>query len=82
MNFCQAVVYVGACFAVAICDFDIFRAVTVNNIFFRNITPFNLVAFFWRYILIYYFSLPDIKLSHGRKRACVLRDRVSQICYT
>jgi len=49
MNLYQAVVYLGACFAVAICDFDIFRAVTMNNIFFRNIMPSNLVEFFWRY---------------------------------
>lgn len=82
MNLCQAVIYLGACFAVAICDFDIFRAVTMNSVFFRNIMPFNLVEFFWRYIWIYYFNLPDRKLSRGKKRACVLRDRVSQICYT
>jgi hypothetical protein len=50
MKLCQAVIYVGACYAVAICDFDIFGAVSMNSVFFRNIMPFNLVEFFWRYI--------------------------------
>jgi hypothetical protein len=81
-NLWQNVIYVGACFAVAIYDFDIFRAVTMNIVFFWNIMPFNHVEFFWRYIWIYYFNLPVRNLSRRRKRACMLRDRVSQICYT
>jgi hypothetical protein len=81
MNLCQAVIYLGSCFAVAICDFDIFGAVTINIVFFGNIMPFNIVEFFWRYMWIYYFSHPDRKLSRGRKRACELRDRVRHMLY-
>jgi hypothetical protein len=50
MNVFQAVIYLEACFAVAICDFDIFGTVAMKNVFFWNTMPFNLVEFFWRFI--------------------------------